>query len=55
MDSNDFGNFAFNLKKDEKLKRFKEIEELYDEIMKTVAGGHFISKESMNINIHRFR
>ncbi|KAJ3124936.1 Coiled-coil domain-containing protein 87 [Nowakowskiella sp. JEL0407] len=29
---------------DEKLIRFKEVEELYDEIMKTVTGNHFETK-----------
>jgi hypothetical protein len=31
---------------DEKWKRFKEVEELYDEIMKNNVGNRSISKES---------
>ena len=31
---------------DEKWKRFKEVEELYDEIMKTIVGSHLASKGS---------
>ncbi|KAJ3407268.1 Coiled-coil domain-containing protein 87 [Chytridiales sp. JEL 0842] len=30
---------------DEKLSRFKEVEELYDEIMKTVVGGHLDAED----------